>query len=456
MTDYDRIRILWPDHLGLARGKYLPARLAHKGTSHCVTTFALGYDRSLIPAPGAYLLEGLPDVHASFDPDSVRPGWEDANTGVAVGHLDFRGEPYAFSSRYALQQAVSDWEALGYTPKVGIELEAYVLEPDGAGGWRRWSTPRSFVYGTGPGSDPTGLLDAITRTAEASQFRIESINAEFDESQFELTLEYDDALAAVDEAFLFRVLAREVALAQGLDLTFLGKPFAGAAGSGVHVNFSLLDETGGNAMTARHSADATGDADATDAAGEAGGHSSLSDLARGCLAGLCRHHQAMTALCCPTVTAYRRLQPGELNGYWANWGFEHRCAANRIPDASGGPSTRIENRLADGSASLHLAVAAVLQAARLGFVGGYECPEPLTTDGFEEVNTEVHSAENLKDALADLEADSAFVEAVGSDVCANFAANKHAEWDRYIAAVGEHTEGDELTEWERSEYLMHH
>lgn len=461
MTDYDRIRILWPDHLGLARGKYLPARLAHKGTSHCVTTFALGYDRSMIPAPGAYLLEGLPDVHASFDENSVRPGWEDSRTGVALGHLDFRGEPYEFSSRHALQRAVSDWEALGYTPKVGIELEAYVLEPDGSGGWQRWSTPRSFVYGTGPGSDPTGLIDEIMRTAEASQFRVESINAEFDESQFELTLEYDDALAAVDDAFLFRVLAREVALRNGLDLTFLGKPFAGSAGSGVHVNFSLLDATGANAMAASAGAASDGAAGAGEAAGTeartaARNSSGLSDLARGCLAGLCRHHQGMTALCCPTVTAYRRLRPGELNGYWANWGVEHRCAANRIPDASGGPGTRIENRLADGSASLHLAAATVLQAARLGVVGGYDCPAPLTTDGFEEVDTDVHSAENLADALADLEADDTLVEAVGADVCANFAANKHAEWDRYIAAAGEHVEGDEMTAWERNEYLMHH
>ena len=445
MTDYDRIRILWPDHLGLARGKYLPAHLAQRGTSHCVTTFALGYDRSLIDAPGAFLLEGLPDVHASFEEASVRPGWEDDRTGVAVGHLDFRGEPYAFSARYALQQAVADWEALGYRPKAGIELEAYVLEPDDQGGWRRWSTPRSFVYGTGPGSDPTGLIDEITRTAEASQFRIESINAEYDESQFELTLEYDDALAAADEAFLFRVLAREVALRNGLDLTFLGKPFAGSAGSGIHVNFSLVDSGGANALAG----------DGTDRGAEAGGNP-LSELAYGCLAGLCRHHQAMTALCCPTVTAYRRLRPAELTGYWANWGIEHRFVGNRIPDASGGPATRIESRLADGSANLHLAVATVLQAARLGVVGGYDCPEPLTDDGFENVNTVIHSAENLGDALADLEADSALRTAVGADVCANFAAVKHAEWDRYIAAVGEHVEGDQMTSWERSEYLMYH
>ena len=93
MNDYDRIRVLWPDHLGLARGKYLPVHLAEHGTGHCITTFALGYDRSLIPAPGAYLLEGLPDVVASFDPHKVRTSWEDDATGVVVAISTSRGSP---------------------------------------------------------------------------------------------------------------------------------------------------------------------------------------------------------------------------------------------------------------------------------------------------------------------------------------------------------------------------
>lgn len=437
MSDYDRIRVLWPDHLGLARGKYLPVHLAEQGTGHCITTFALGYDRSLIPAPGAYLLEGLPDVVASFDPVDVRTSWEDDATGVVVGHLDFRGQPYVVSARCALQQAIAAWADLGYSPKVGIEFEAYVLQPDGEGGWDRWDTPRSFVYGTGRSADPTGLIDDITRTAWRCGFPLESINAEYDESQFELTLEYDDALKAADEAFLFRVLAREVALSHGLDLTFLGKPFVGVAGSGVHVNFSLVDADGQNAFN---------DTSADDG---------LSALAKGCLAGLVAHHQGLVALCAPTVNAYRRLQPAELNGYWANWGHDHRCAANRMPEARGA-ATRIENRVADGSVNIHLGVATVLQAARLGVVNNLECPDPLTTDGFEEVNTDVGAAPSLAAALVHLMADPLLMDAVGDDLCQNFIANKQAEWDRYIAAVGQDVPGGEVTQWELDEYLMYH
>src|SRR5690606_21635498 len=73
--DYDRVRLLWPDHLGLARGKYLPREHAAKGTAHCLTLFTLGFDRDMTPHDGALFWQGLPDCDARFDPANVRPGW---------------------------------------------------------------------------------------------------------------------------------------------------------------------------------------------------------------------------------------------------------------------------------------------------------------------------------------------------------------------------------------------
>ena len=58
--------------------------------------------------------------------------------------------------------------------------------------------------------------------------------------------------------------------------------------------------------------------------------------------------------------------------------------------------------------------------------------------------------------MADLSADASLVEAVGSEVCANFVANKEAEWERYLAAVGTNVDGDQVTDWELAEYLMFH
>jgi glutamine synthetase len=437
MTEHDRVRILWPDHLGIARGKYLPAHLASKGTGHAAAVFSLGYGRSFEPTPGSFILEGFPDLHAKFDPADVRQGWDDPETAVAVCDLSMHGEPFTFSGRFALRKAVADWEAMGYSPKVGIELEAYVLQSDGNGGWEAWDTPESYVYGTGRFVDPVGLIDTIMRRAGKSGIPIESINAEFDNGQFELTLEYTDALKAADDAFLFRVMAREAAMEAGLRMTFLGKPFIDLEGNGVHVNLSLVDSDGVNAFV-NESAD-----------------DGLSALAKSCLAGMCHHHQGLTALCAPTVNAYHRLQPGSFAGRRANWGYDHRMTGSRVPPQRGS-GTRLESRLPDGAASIHTAVAAVLQAARLGVVNDLPCPPAETGDGMDEYNTEVVSATSLIEALGHLQADTDLSEAVSQDLVDNFLAIKHQEWGRYTAATPDHESVEGITAWEWSQYLPYH
>ena len=436
VSGYSRVRLLWPDHLGLARGKYLTPRQAEAGSGFCVTTFGLTYDRDLVPAPGAYLLEGLKDVHATIVPDSVHPSWEDERTAVAVADLHLHGDPYPVSARTALRRAVADWDQLGYRPKVGIELEGYLLSPTPDGGWNRYANPRSMVYGTGRLGDPSGLVDDVMATAERCGFALESVAVEFDESQFEFTLQYGDALAVADDTFLFRLLVREKAIERGLDFTFLGKPFPAVTGCGLHVNLSLADSDGRNRFY--------------DPAAEY----SLSELGRQCVAGLVEHHQGLTALCAPTVNAYRRLQPGSLAGCWANWGVDHRNVTNRVPDHPG-QAMRVESRVADGSANVHLAVAAVLAAARLGALAKASPPPPVAGDGFEDGETQVRSATSLGAALDHLEADPALVEAVGAELVANFVANKRAEFDRFNQS-GSTIDSDELSPFEVACYLPYH
>ena len=272
-----------------------------------------------------------------------------------------------------------------------------------------------MVYGTGPLGDPSGFFDEVLFAAEHCGFLVESANVEFDESQFEFTLRYDDAMKAADDTFVFRTMVRELAIKRGLDFTFLGKPFPAVSGSGVHVNFSLIDSNGNPAL-----------ADTSDEHG-------MSDLARQCVAGLIKHHKALTALCAPTVNAYRRLQPGTLAGCWANWGVDHRNVTNRIP-AEGGNAMRIESRLGDGAMNIHLGTAAVLQAARLAVAGDYPTAAALEGDGFEDGGEGAErSATSLAGALADLVADTDFAAAVGQTLVDNFVANKGHEAERFEA-----------------------
>jgi glutamine synthetase len=183
-TEFNRLRVLWPDHLGLARGKYVPADLADHGVRHCTGLWALGYDRAMTPeTPGSNWNEGLPDLDATYPLSEIRPGWQ-PGTKVVVADLMRLGQPVDVAPRHALRRAIADWQELGYSPYVGMEFEAYVFEPDGEGGWRPIDTPGAYVYGTGPSVDPHGLLDAIWEACEAAEIPLESVNSEFDTPQF--------------------------------------------------------------------------------------------------------------------------------------------------------------------------------------------------------------------------------------------------------------------------------
>ncbi|MEM7539467.1 MAG: glutamine synthetase [Chloroflexota bacterium] len=432
-TTYKRIRTLFPDHLSLARGKYIPGYLAEDGARFCITLFALTYDRDMCPAPGARLLQGLPDCDLDFDVNDIRPSWQ-PNTGIVVGDLMFHGEPLMIGPRNVLKKAIADWNEMGYQVKVGIELEAFVLQRDGDGGWTEWDTPGAYVYGTGPDVDPIGLMDEIWDTAEACGLPIESMNSEYDTPAFELTLRYGDCLEAVDNIFLFKLMAREIAMKHDLHLTFTGKPFGDRGGSGLHVNLSLVDADGNNAMA--------------DPSAEGG----ISALAKQCIAGLIERHEAMSLLCASTVNAYKRLQPAQLAGFWANWGYDHRGVTVRIPHERG-KATRIEHRMSDGAASPYLATAAVLQAARLGVLNNPELPSAEEQDCLESQSTDRHTATSLNEACDFIEADSEFVDAFGRESVEQLVAIKRFEWEKYTEANPNWEElGETVTDWEFNYY----
>ncbi|WP_050929241.1 glutamine synthetase family protein [Aestuariivita boseongensis] len=407
----DRLRALFCDHLSIMRGKYLPQhKIGDDATRFCQSVFGTHYDRDLLDAPGSLVSGGLPDMTLRWKHDDIRDSWE-PSTKVVLGDLyDEDGEPLALCPRGALRRAVAAWEAKGLTPKVGIELECFALQADEKGRLQPYDAPGGVVYGTGPFADPLRFNDRIWEMADSLGFALEMITAEFDTPQFEYVLTFDDAVKAVDDIVLFRLMAREIALEYGIVLSFMPKPIAEAGGSGMHVNFSFTDEAGGNALST----------------GPKGGPDHMNDLARGCLAGLVHHHKGLAGLIAPTAASYLRLQPGSLSGYWQNWGGDHRNVTTRI-SGEGGAKARLEHRMADASANPYTAVAAVLQASLLGVEKGYDLPPIETGDGFDRSDAKVGVADDLKGAVADLEADHALVEAVGAELVANHIYMKQKE-----------------------------
>ena len=89
--------------------------------------------------------------------------------------------------------------------------------------------------------------------------------------------------------------------------------------------------------------------------------------------------------------------------------------------------------MADGAANPYTAVASVLQAARLGLVNKYQLPPAETADCLENHDAEDGVPDDLGAALAELEADSDLVAAVGADLVGNLVAIKQDEIEKTSA-----------------------
>ncbi|MEZ5752446.1 MAG: glutamine synthetase family protein, partial [Paracoccaceae bacterium] len=370
--------------------------------------------------PGTLCLDGLPDMELHWDAADIRPGWE-PGVHVVTGDLrDQNGDLVPMAGRTALKKAIADWGKHGLKPMVGIELEAFAMVQAEDGTLKPYDTPGGYVYGTGPFNDPNGFMDGVWEAAEEAGFKLDMMTTEYDTPQYEFTLTFDEALKAVDEVVFFRMLAREVAWEHGIILTFLPKPIFEKGGSGMHINLSFANAAGDNAL----------------ANGPKGGIANMNNLSQGCISGWMKHHKALAALTAPTVNSYARLQPASMSGYWCNWGGDHRGVTARV-SGEGGKKARIEHRMADASANPYAAVAAVLQAARLGYENHYPLPDPEGGDCFTGQSAEYGVAASLAEALDDLEADAALVEAMGAGYCAHHVHMKRAEVEKQAGKTPE-------------------
>ena len=439
-----RVRTLWSDLNGLTHGRYIPSHRFDHATHHAVTTLVMSPEGEILPLTGYAADVGFPDLSAVPLATSRRPGWE-PDTDVAVCELLGQdGEPLPICPRGALARAVEGWRALGFEPQLGFELELYILERAEADAdrasdrsdtaWRPAGGEAHRVYGVGLGGDPTGLALEFFDAVEAMEIELEGVLTEFSPGQMEINLGYGPALAAADAAQLVKEMTREVAARRGYRATYLGRPDAQSVGSGLHVNMSLVPIAGG--------ANALHDPAKPDG---------LSSLARQAIGGLMQHHEAVAGLSAPLVNSYKRLMPGLIAGYWANWGLDNRFSTYRVP-AERGAATRIENRLPCASASPYLAAAATLNAALLGVVDGVDCGDPQLGDADAAPNTDRHTPHTLPEALAAIEADTVLAEAMGPELVATYLALRRHEVARWEAA-GETWDAEQITAWELDSYL---
>jgi glutamine synthetase len=429
----DIVRVIYSDFFGIDRGRDIPVdSLPHvmkHGLAFCRAVYHTTLLGDVTPVKGG-LASGLPDIVVRPDLSTLAAlPWE---SGVAQclgdAHESIDGALCADSPRSVLKRVVGLLRDIGLTGVIGPELEFFVLAPDAAAstGWRRYGEAQGNVYMVGRRGDPDNLLVKLLRQLKALGIDATAANHEFSSGQFEVNLSHSEAIDAADRAFRLRAGVKELARADGLLATFMGRPFNDQGGSGFHLHASLVDDTGANVM-----------ADPDDADG-------LSEVARQAVAGILRHAKALCALANPTVNAFKRLAPDSLAPFLIDWGLDNRSAMVRMPPERG-DGARLELRLGDASASSYLLTAGCLAAMYLGVKGGLTAPAPLKGYGYDASVAEILPT-SLEAALDALAADDDLIAVLGEQFVDAYLDFKRHEVERFRGYV---------TDWEFREYAYH-
>jgi glutamine synthetase len=421
-----RVRVHYSDHLGTPRAKIVPLDvLEHAvegGLNFCVSVFAIDHTGVMPDGTGMRDEVNFRDMQVFPDLGTLRVVPWERDTALCLADCWLDGGPLESDPRGILKRAIAYAKEHGLEMSVGHELEFFLLRRVGDGAFEPYQPAPGLVYRMDPRVDPAGVVRAMEDNVRGLGLPFVCVNHEYDPSQWEINTRFAGALAAADDAYLLKLAIKETAAMHGLLATFIGRPVADGGTSGYHLHFSAWD----------------GESNVFEDPGAALG---LSTAARAFLGGLLEHARGMAAVCAPTVNAYKRFVAQELGPYFVDWGTDNRSVCVRLP-AERGKATRLESRLADGSASAYLASAVHLFAGVDGVARQLD-PGPPTTAIYEPpVEREIVPL-SLAEALDAFDADSFLRERLGEQFAQAFTAIKRNEWRRFQLAV---------TDWELREY----
>ena len=290
---------------------------------------------------------------------------------IMCGFYDVEGSPLASAPQQVLRRAQEALEAeTGCRLEALGELEYYLFSPADAlfpveeqrgyheaAPFSKWSQIR------------TEALWHLARMgcavkyahAEVGNFVTEGRQAVQQEIEFLPT----DVTRAADQMVLAKWVVREVACSHGIEVSFSPKIAVGQAGSGMHFHTRLM-KGGVNRLS--------------DGAG-------LTDAARRLIGGYLSHAASLTAFGNTVPVSFLRLVPHQEAPTAICWGDRNRSVLVRVPlgwqglddrmfrDANPGAepvgalpddSQTVELRSPDGSAAVHLLLAGMTVAARIG------------------------------------------------------------------------------------------
>jgi glutamine synthetase len=357
---------------GVARGKLVPidmlGKLADGGMKMPVSSLGLDIFGNDVAGAGIAIEQGDPDgVLVPVETTLAPMVWARQPTAqVQCMMTDAGGRDICgYDPRGVLARVAGRAQAMGYHPVMALELEFYLIDPAEplppvnaavgnpvAGG----RLERAQIYDMEVVRAFEPVIAGITRAAQALGAPAETAICEFGAGQFEMNLRHvADPLAAADHMIALKRAIRGVARAQGLDASFMPKPFGAMSGSGMHIHLSLTDGEGSNLFA---------------------GTDEANPLLLNAVAGMREAMADCMLIFAPHQNSYRRFVPGAHAPLAADWGYDNRGAALRVPETSG-KGARVEHRVSGSDANPYLLAAAVLAGALDGIARGAEPGAPL-------------------------------------------------------------------------------
>jgi glutamine synthetase len=409
------VDLIFSDISGGAKALTIPAALLE-------TTLAQGYRFDGSAMTGGVREVEL-DLHLVPDPTTLlihpreQHGSRRAQLICSVRRRS--GQPFDGDPRSVLERSLAAGRELGLDYRVGVEMEFYLVRGD-------WSDPTPSRDAAGyfdVGEDAAaGTRDEILTHLQALGVAVGGAHHETGPGQEEIDLLPGGALEMADRLITVRQVIRSVAQRRGMRATFMPKPFADAPGSGVHL-FQRLRRT----------------TDEGDALRDY--HGGLSATAYRMIAGQLGHATGMSAIVCPTVNSYKRLNAGHRAPRHATWAHLSQASLLRVPSSAPEEEAAIELRSPDSMANPYLAFAVALSTALEGIRNGDDPPEPLD-EGFsfyDDAELQRIGVERLPgtlgEALDKLRQDSLIQTILGDSIYPQLLSIKQAEWEEYRAHV---------------------
>lgn len=414
------------DLCGNAIGKRLPREHFEKffdaGTPVCAAMQLVDVLGNTADPMGHGFSDGDPDAFLQPIAGTLAPvSWMGAHRAQVL--CEYRsakdGGPLWYEPRHLLKNVAARFSELGVRPVVAEELEFYLIDSvrDSDSSPRPAVSPRTRATETKGKvlsleklDEFDGVLSAIGKACNTQGIPATTIISEYGAGQFEVNLAHQaDAVLAADHAALLRRVVQGVARAQGMDATFMSKPFTGESGSGLHIHLSLLNDAGENLFDPKSK----------------NGDTMLAHA----IAGLQATMAEAMAIFAPNINVYRRFKPDQFVPVTRDWGENNRSVAFRLP-IHDDDSRRLEHRVAGAEANPYLVMAAVLAGVHYGLSNKLEPGEKHTGNAGAEVDSDLPLTP--WDAFRAIENASVLSDYLSPEYTRIYAQVKQAEFDAFM------------------------